>query len=52
MDSAGLAQAVTNYWSEIYNDQEEDIADNSFLLIISIAGIHRRIKRVLTSRTV
>jgi len=51
MDSAGLAQAVTNYWCESYDDQEEGRADNSPLPVITIARIHRRIKHALTSRT-
>ena len=51
MDSAGLAQAVTNYWCESYDEQEEGRADHVPLPVITIAGIHRRIKRALTSRT-
>jgi len=51
MDSVGQAQAVTNYWCEPYDKQEEGRADHVPLPVITIAGIHRRIKRALTSRT-
>jgi len=51
MDSAGLAQAVTNYWNEMYHDHEEGRAEHSPLPVISVAGIHQRIKRALTSCT-
>jgi len=49
MDSAGLAQAVTNYWSETYLDQHQNESGENPLPIISITGIHRRIKKALSS---
>ena len=51
MNSAGLAQAVTNYLSETYIDQHPDPSHENFLPIISIAGVHRRIKKALSSRS-
>jgi len=50
MDSAGLAQAVTNYWCETYKEQEDALNEQNQLPVISIAGIHRRIKQALSSR--
>jgi len=49
MDSAGLAQAVTNYWSETYLDQHQNESGENPLPRISIAGVHRRIKKALSS---
>jgi len=49
MDSAGLAQAVTNYWSATYLDQHQNESGGNPLPIISIAGVYRRIKRPIKS---
>jgi len=55
MDSAGLAQAITTYWSQTFEHQgqgsESPQTDETVLPMISIAGIHRRIKRALSSRS-
>jgi len=49
MDSAGLAKAVTTYWSTSY---EELIGQSpEELPMLSIAGIHHRIKKALSSRS-
>lgn len=49
MNSAGLAEAVTDYWSETYNTEQAEEADQRSG--ITIARIHRRIKRGLSSRS-
>ena len=49
MDFAGLARAVTTYWSTSYEEQISQSVEQ--LPMLSIAGIHRRIKRALSSRS-
>jgi len=49
MDSAGLAQAITNYWTTTYHI--EISTHQPHLPMLSIAGIHRRIKNALSSRS-
>jgi len=51
MDSAGLAQAVTNYWSETYLDHHQNESGENLLPIISIARVHRRIKKAISRRS-
>lgn len=49
MDSAGLANAVTNYWTTTYGDEIRQSPEQ--LPMLSIAGIHRRIKKALSTRS-
>lgn len=51
MDSVGLAKAITSYWSQTFAAPNESNAPGNELPMISIAGIHRRIKRALSSRS-
>jgi len=51
MDSAGLAQAVTNYWCKTYQEPEDALNEQNQLPVISIAGSHRRIKQALSSQS-
>jgi len=49
MDSAGLAKAITNYWTTTYSIE---ISQNQQELpMLSIAGIHRKIKNALSTRS-
>ena len=49
MGSAGLANAVTNNWTTIYGDEIRQSLEESPML--SIAGIHHRIKEALSTRS-
>jgi len=51
MDSAGLAQAVTNPWRETDLDQHRNESGENPLPIISITGVYRRIHQALSSRS-
>jgi len=51
MDSVGLARAITNYWVDKYKQPGHQFLNDNQLPVVSIAGIQRRIKRALTSRS-
>jgi len=51
MDSIGLAKAITTYWTEKYPTMDHNAESGNPLPIISSAGIQRRIKRALSSRS-
>jgi len=51
MDSVGLARAITNYWVDKYQQLGHQFLNDNQFPVVSIAGIQRRIKRALISRS-